>query len=74
MHKIAKKNNKHGFTLLEIVIVIAIIVMLASVLFINAIDIYNRSHNRANQVTASAQVVRTGIDASESKLANDYHF
>ena len=52
----------------------AIIAMLAGVLFINAIDIYNRAHNKSVQVTDSAQTVRTGIDASESKLANDYNF
>ena len=73
MHKVAK-NNKRGFTLMEIVIVIAIIVMLASVLFINAIDIYNRSHNRAEQVTDTVQTVKNGISASESVLSDRYHY
>jgi prepilin-type N-terminal cleavage/methylation domain-containing protein len=73
MHKVAK-FNKRGFSLLELIIVIAMIVVLAAVLAINAGDIYRRAQNKSDDVTRSATAVRTGINASEDKLRNDYHF
>ena len=73
MHKVAK-SSKRGFTLLEMVIVIAIIVILAAVLAINSGDIYRRAANKSASVTDSVQTVMTGISASENKLANSYHF
>ena len=73
MHRVAK-NNKRGFTLLELVLVISMLVMLAAVLAINAGGIYSRANNKAGQVTGTAQAVRGGIDASESLLKNRYHF
>lgn len=73
MHKL-NKNNKRGFTLLEIVLVITMITMLAAVLAINANDIYNRSRNKTNQVTGEVTSVKVGIVGSESVLSNNYHF
>ena len=73
MHKLTK-NNKRGFTLLEIVIVVAIISIIAAVLAINASDIYNRSHNKTVQVTGEVVSVKGGIADSESVLSGSYHF
>ncbi|MCQ2504568.1 MAG: type II secretion system GspH family protein [Saccharofermentans sp.] len=73
MHKVAK-YSKRGFTLLEMVMVIAIIVILAAVLAINSGEIYRRAANKSASVTDSVQDVQTGISASENKLANSYHF
>ena len=73
MHKL-NKNNKRGFTLLEIVLVITMITMLAAVLAINATDIYNRSRNKTDQATGEVTSVKVGIVGSESVLSNNYHF
>ena len=73
MHKLTK-TNKRGFTLLEIVLVIVMITMLAAVLAINASGIYNKSHNKTQQVTGEVVSVKGGIADSESLLSNDYHF
>lgn len=73
MRKIAK-SNKRGFTMIELVLVVAIIVMLAAVLAINAGDIYALSHNKAEQVTDSVNNVVGGVAGSENLLSNNYHF
>lgn len=73
MRKIAK-SNKRGFTLLELVIVISIIVMLAAVLAINAGDILKRSRNKANEATDSVNNFVGGVGGSEALLSNQYHF
>lgn len=73
MRKVAK-CNKRGFSLLELIIVIAMIVMLAAVLAINAGDIYRRGQNKSSEVTESARSVRSGINVSEEKLRDSYHF
>ena len=68
------KFNKRGFTMIEMVLVIAIIAMLAAVLAINAGDIYAKSRNKANQATDSVNNFVGGVAGSENLLKNNYHF
>ena len=67
MHKINK--TKRGFTLLEMILVVAIIVMLAGVVTFNAISIYRSSESGANSVKSDVSTITAGIQASENKLA-----
>lgn len=46
MEKINKRDKK-GFTLIEMMIVVAILVILASITFLNAADAVQRSKNNA---------------------------
>lgn len=73
MRKVAK-SNKHGFTMIELVLVVSLIVMLAAVLAINAGDIYARSRNKADQVTDSVNNFVGGVAGSEALLSDHYHF
>ena len=45
--KLIRKNNQSGFTLIEMILVIAIIVILASVLFFS-VTVYINNANTAN--------------------------
>ena len=62
MHKIHK--NKKGFTLIEMVLVIAIIVILASVLFIGISGYLNK----ANTVKAIASVRNSRVDSLSATI------
>jgi prepilin-type N-terminal cleavage/methylation domain-containing protein len=73
MRKIAK-SNKRGFTMIELVLVVSIIVMLAAVLAINAGDIYARSRNKADQASDQVNNFVGGVAGSEDLLKNSYHF
>lgn len=68
MHKIIK--TKKGFTLLEMILVVAIIVMLAGVVTFNAIDIYRSSEAGASSINNEVDTMKDGIAGSEQKLAN----
>jgi len=69
MRKINKDySSKRGFTLLEMVIVIAIIVILASVLIFNINDIINATNNADDAVAEASDKLGATIDASESLL------
>lgn len=74
MIRIYKKfNSKIGFTLVEMVIVIGIIVILASALLTNVVDIMNTG-NRANKAVADASdKMGHNINDSEKKLS-EYGF
>lgn len=65
MRKIQK--NKRGFTLIEMVLVIAIIVILASVLFV-AIGGYI---SKANKVASVASVRNSRVDSLTAKVDAD---
>ena len=72
MHRI-NKINKRGFTLIEMMMVVALIIVLASVLFIAVGDIYNRAKSANDTVEASRTELVNGRNASERSLAA-YHF
>lgn len=65
-----KKRNKRGFTLLEMVLVVAIIIILAGVLTFNAVNIYRNSQAGEEEISQSQSSMITGIQASEQMLAN----
>lgn len=80
-----KKFNKKGFTIVELVVVIAVIAILAAVLiptFSNVVDKANESKamqeaRAAYDVWYSKEVAKTGFDASKVDACitcNDYHF
>lgn len=74
MQKINKDHkSKRAFTLLEMVIVIAIIVILASVLIYNINDIMDAANHANEEVAAGSDKLGQTIDASE-KLLSQYHF
>lgn len=74
MIRIYKKfNSRIGFTLVEMVIVIGIIVILAAALLTNVADIMDTG-NRANKAVADASDrIVTNINDSEKKLS-EYNF
>ena len=67
MRKLIK--NKKGFTLVEIVLVIAIIIILASALVINLSDIINNGKAAGSSIDEGVSQMRGNISASEDKLA-----
>lgn len=80
-----KKLNKKGFTIVELVVVIAVIAILAAVLiptFSNVVDKANESKamqeaKAAYDVWYSEEVTKTGFDASKVDACitcNGYHF
>ena len=80
-----KKFNKKGFTIVELVVVIAVIAILAAVLiptFSNVVDKANESKamqeaKAAYNVWYSEEVTKTGFDASKVDACitcNGYHF
>lgn len=74
MRKINKDyTSKRAFTLLEMVIVIAIIVILASVLIYNINDIIDAANHANEEVATGSDQLGQNIDASE-KLLSQYHF
>ena len=62
-------KRKKGFTLLEIIMVIAIIIILASAVAISANDILNNAHAGRDSVSERLVTERAGISASEQKLS-----
>lgn len=74
MRKINKDyKSKRAFTLLEMVIVIGIIVILASVLIFNINDIMNAANNADDAVADASDKLEERINDSE-KLLSQYHF
>lgn len=74
MRKINKDyRSKRAFTLLEMVIVIAIIVILASVLIFNINDIINATNAADDAVADASDKLAQRIDDSEKQLSQ-YHF
>ena len=63
-------KTKRGFTLIELVLVIAIIIILAAVLTLNISDILNTAKRGKNSITNKQSVMTQGMYASEQKLAN----
>lgn len=67
MKKIDK--NRIGFTLVEVVLVITIIVILAGVLFINVKEYLDFSKNKTREVEASQESVSLNNKQMDEKLA-----
>ena len=62
-----------GFTLLELVLVLAIIVILASALILGVTGYIDKTNEAKNQVDIAANNVTNKVHASEAVLAN-YNF
>lgn len=74
MHRISKKNViKGGFTLTEMVLVVAIILILASVLFVGIRDLINTAERSGDAVRVSSSELRTKVDEGEASLRK-YNF
>ncbi len=71
MRRLSK--NKKGFTMVEILMVIAIIIILAAAVGISANDILNNAHSGQSSVSARMVSERQGVSAQESKL-QEYGF
>lgn len=67
MKQISK--SKRGFTLTEIVLVVAIILILASSFAIGISEYLNTSEKASEQVDASVEALSENIAAKEEKLA-----
>ena len=71
MRRVAK--SKRGYTLIEMLLVIAIIMILAAVVGIGVNDIYQNSKDAQSSVGVGVEDVRNnsekGISARENKLA-----
>lgn len=65
MKKIQK--TKKGFTLIEMVLVIAIIVILAAVLIMGIAGYLNRAHNAADSVSAHNSAVDVAVSAIDGQ-------
>ena len=74
MRRLCKENNsKHGFTLTEMIIVVGIIVIIASVVGVGVADLIKTSNKSNDAVADSANSVRSNIHASELMLSK-YNF
>ncbi len=72
MHRI-NKSTRRGFTLIEVIMVVAIIIVLASVLFIAVGDILHRANNANDDVSVSRSELVSARNSRERNLAA-YHF
>lgn len=66
MKRICK--NKVGFTLIEIILVIAIIVILASVISLDATGLLESGDSARSSVSQQVTSMQSGIASRESKL------
>ena len=66
MKQISK--SKRGFTLTEIVLVVAIIIILASSFAIGVAEYINTSEKASDQVDASVEALSENISVKEEKL------
>ena len=70
MHRISKKNViKGGFSLTEMVIVIAIILILAGVVGVGIKDIIDTANKSDDAVRASSSELKAKVDEGEASLA-----
>ena len=67
MKRICK--NKVGFTLIEIILVIAIIVILASVIGLDATGLLETGDRGRSSVSNQVTSMQSGIQSRENKLA-----
>lgn len=70
MYKISKRHNAKGFTLVEMILVVAVIIILATALMTGVSDWIDKA-NAANQaVIDQGAAVEQQINDSENMLAN----
>ena len=67
MHKVMKCRK--GFTLVEIVLVIAIIIILASVTALSVSDIYRNSQRGQSSVSDAVTSAKSEISSKEAALS-----
>jgi prepilin-type N-terminal cleavage/methylation domain-containing protein len=72
MHKISK-NSKYGFTLVEMTMVVAIIVILATVLTINIAEYFDTTDRAVNTMNSQVTAMHRSNASQNSALA-DYGF
>ena len=74
MRRLYKNNgSKRAFTLTEMIIVIGIIVLIASVVGVGIADIIKAAKKSDSAVNASASDLKNQINSNEAKLAS-YNF
>ena len=73
MQRISKKFSKRGFTLTEMIIVIGIVVIIASVVGFGIADMIRTAKKSGEAVANSSTSLKQHINASEAILAN-YNF
>ena len=74
MRRLSKMNNsKGGFSLTEMIIVVGIIVIIASVVGFGAADMIRRANQADENVAGQSDELKTSINDSESILAK-YNF
>ena len=74
MHRISKKTNfRCGFTLTEMMIVVAIIIIIASVVGIGVADLIRSANESNDAIAGSSDSLKRAINSSETKL-NGYNF
>ncbi len=68
MKKINK--NKHGFTLTELILVVAIIIILAGAIGIGVADIINAGQRADTNTKKQAADLRSNINSGEARLTS----
>jgi len=70
MRRLSKINNPKGFTLVEIILVVAIILILAASVLTGVADWINKARAANEQVIVQSSYVEQQINDSEAKLSN----
>ena len=70
MRRLSKMYNPKGFTLVEIILVVAVILILAASVFTGVADWINKTRTANEQVIIQSSYVEQQINDSEAKLAN----
>ena len=70
MRRLSKQYNSKGFTLVEIILVVAIILIIAGSLFTGVTDWINKTAAQNEAVNAQASYVQQQINDSEQQMAN----
>ena len=74
MHRISKKTSSRcGFTLVEMITVVAIIVIIAAVVGVGIADLIRAAHDSEDAVNASSEALKKQINKNEDDLY-DYGF